>query len=459
MRNHRLYELAIYLGKKMLFHFRDSLNLLPGKLDTLAKSLSPGLRVKGSIPYDEVTLSNLVSMRKRLLDYIKQDILLFGGVMQKAQEIYWKLYTVDIESKITLSSLALNIFRMKYYDASNWPIHIPNKNEDTFIRCTYYGGHTDTYKPYGEDLYYYNVNSLYPFVMKDFPMLGGALVWQGNLEGKDLDSVFSFIKAYVIFCDENRYKHLIRHSELIFDDLLGENNYIVAYHSNTRIDSNYWNPPKNSTVQLAVVITAVARIYMYPYISREDCYYMDTDSVVLGQLLPEELICSCLSKELQYVHNIGYWIIPLLGYLFEKKNNSPFESFVFDTFERRQEAKRAGKFKLENNIKRGIFLARKSYSLLTQEDDGIIKHKGRVKSLVDKEWFESQYVDMSRTKLTSVESNFIIDWERLNVSKKETLVNLGIRIGNKRKLMYDNNLWVDTVPLDVTNFPGQENRI
>jgi len=65
---------------------------------------------------------------------------------------------VDIESKITLSSLALSIYRMKYYDASNWPIHIPSRNEDTFFRRGYYGGHTDTYIPYGENLYYYDVN-------------------------------------------------------------------------------------------------------------------------------------------------------------------------------------------------------------------------------------------------------------------------------------------------------------
>lgn len=49
---------------------------------------------------------------------MKQDILLLGGVMKKAQEIYWKLYTIDIESKITLSSLTLSIYHMKYYDVS-----------------------------------------------------------------------------------------------------------------------------------------------------------------------------------------------------------------------------------------------------------------------------------------------------------------------------------------------------
>lgn len=116
MRNHKLYELAVYSGKKMLFRFRDSLNLLPGKLSNLAKSLCPELGTKGSIEYDKVEISNHISMKKHLVDYMKQDILLLAGVMKKAQEIYWKLYKIDIESKITLSSMALSIFRMKYYD-------------------------------------------------------------------------------------------------------------------------------------------------------------------------------------------------------------------------------------------------------------------------------------------------------------------------------------------------------
>ena len=59
LRNNRVYELAVYSGKKMLFRFRDSLNLLPGKLSTLAKNLCPGLGPKGSIPHDEVRVSNL----------------------------------------------------------------------------------------------------------------------------------------------------------------------------------------------------------------------------------------------------------------------------------------------------------------------------------------------------------------------------------------------------------------
>lgn len=510
MRNHRLYELAVYSGNKKLFRFIDSLNLLPGKLSALAKNLCPGLGPKGSIPYEEVRLSNLASMKKSLLDYLKQDILLLGGVMQKAQEIYWKLYKVDIESKITLSSLALSIFRMKYYDASNWPIHIPNKNEDSFLRRAYYGGHTDAYKPYGEDLYYYDVNSLYPFVMKEFPMPGGVPVWHGNLDGKDLDSMFGFIEAYVecpktikkpflpyrdknntlIFptgefigvyyseelkyarglgytvlpisgylfermespfrdfvsslfdsrlearrsgndalayvykilmnslygrfginpkstitevCDEDRYKHLIRNSDLLFGEMLSENYYIVAYHSNTGTGLDYWNPPKNSAVQLAAAITASARIYMYPYISREDCYYTDTDSVVLGKPLPEEEI------------------------------NSTF----------------IGKFKLEHKVLKGYFLAPKSYSLITEEGANVLKYKGPAKNLVKPEWFESQYADPSRTELVPVSANFRIDWHTLNIFKKETSVKLGIKQGTKRIPVYNRDVWVDTDPIDI----------
>ena len=57
-------------------------------------------------------------------------------------------------------------------------------------------------------------------------------------------------------CDEYRYKNLIRNSELIFGDMLSENTYIVAYHSNTEKGDDYWNPLKNSAVQLSAAITA-----------------------------------------------------------------------------------------------------------------------------------------------------------------------------------------------------------
>jgi hypothetical protein len=515
MRNHRLYELAVYYDKKILFRFRDSLNLLPGSLDSLAKNLCPELGTKGNVDHKDVNITNIKSRKNELLDYMKQDILLLGGIMKTSQEIYWKLYNVDLESKITLPSLALSIFRMKYYDPLKVPIHIPNPNEDSFIRRAYYGGHTDVYKPYGEDLYYYDVNSLYPFVMKEYPMPGGAPVWHRNLEGMDLDSLFGFIEAYVVcpksikkpflpyrdknntlifptgefvgvyyseelkyarglgytvlpisgylfekmespfksfvstlfasrlearkdgneamayvykilmnslygrfginpistitdICDEDRFNHMIRHNKLIFSEMLSENKYIVAYRSNIATDTDHWKPPKNSAVQLSAAVTACARIYMYPYISRDDCYYTDTDSVVLGQPLPEEMISSTV----------------------------------------------LGKFKLEDKVLKGYFLAPKSYCYFTRERPYVLKYKGPAKSLVHPEWFEEQYANQSPardspTKDAKVEANFRIDWRKLQIFKKDIDIRLGIKLGTKRMPVYHGEHWVDTVPIDI----------
>ncbi|PHU17665.1 hypothetical protein BC332_13360 [Capsicum chinense] len=104
----------------------------------------------------------------------------------------------SVVKKRTLSALALDIFRGLYYDRNQWTIYIPGRNEDTFILCGYYGGHSDTYIPIGKELYFYNVNSLHPYVMKHYPMPGGKLVWKDNCEDMDLDNLFGFIEAYVL---------------------------------------------------------------------------------------------------------------------------------------------------------------------------------------------------------------------------------------------------------------------
>jgi hypothetical protein len=520
MRNLMLYELGVYQDKKLVLRFRDSLTLLPSSLNSLARTLCPQLGSKGSIPHEDIRVDNLSILREQLVEYLIQDIRLLGGVMQKAQYIYYTEFQVDILGSITLSALAMRIYRTSFYDPNTFPIHIPSRNEDTFIRRGYYGGHADSYIPYGKNLYYYDVNSLYPFVMKEFNMPSGKPVWNGNLEGQDLSNLYGFIEAYVVcprtitrpflpyrdhndtllfptgrfvgvyyseelkyakdlgyriiplkgylfeekpspfasfvstlfakrkeareggndamayvykilmnslygrfgikpestttvICDRAQYDELIQKDNLIWGDRLSDHTYIVNYLSNASHASDLdWNPPKISAVQIAAAITACARIHMYKYIGREDCYYTDTDSAILGSPLPEDEI----SMEL-------------------------------------------GKLKLEHFVKEGIFLGPKLYGLDT-DGEYIVKHKGLGKHLVDYEWFKSQYADLSRTMALTVERNFNINWRTLEIEKTLKRVTLGTKMGSKRDSIFDNNkVWVNTQPKDIMDFGGHGDTI
>jgi hypothetical protein len=453
------------------------------------------------------------------VEYLRQDIRLLGGVMQKAQSIYSTEFQVDILGCITLSALAMKIYRTNFYDPNTFPIHIPSRNEDTFIRRGYYGGHADSYIPHGKNLYYYDVNSLYPFVMKEFNMPYGKPVWNGNLEGQDLSNLYGFIEAYVecprtitrpflpyrdsndtllfptgrfvgiyyseelkyardlgytiiplkgylfeekpspfasfvsslfskrqearkggndamayvykilmnslygrfginpestntVICDRAKYDELVQKDNFMWGDKLSDHTYIVSYLINaSHVSDLEWNPPKISAVQIAAAITACARIHMYKYICREDCYYTDTDSAILGSPLPEDEI----SMEL-------------------------------------------GKLKLEHFVKEGIFLAPKSYCLDVGEYT--IKHKGLGKHVVDWNWFKSQYADLSRTMHLTVERNFSINWHTLDIEREVKHVTLGLKMGTKRDPIFDNhNVWVNTQPKDVMDFGGQGDTI
>ena len=113
---------------------------------------------------------------------------------------------------------------------------------------------------------------------------------------------------------------------------------------------------------------------------------------------------------------------------------------------------------MEHKIKKGYFLAPKCYTFQTEDDCQIIKQKGLAKDFVDKEWFESQYADIYRTKQISVVSNFRIVWNNLDVTKKEIPVTLGLKVGNKRDILKDNNKnWVDTQPKVLIDYGGQDN--
>jgi hypothetical protein len=93
--------------------------------------------------------------------------------------------------------LALNIFLKNYIKDHQIPV-ISKYDIFNFIYFGYYGGMTEVYKPYGKDLIYIDVNSLYPHAALN-PMPGKECNYLESLsdDGLDLENIFGFFYAKV----------------------------------------------------------------------------------------------------------------------------------------------------------------------------------------------------------------------------------------------------------------------
>jgi hypothetical protein len=90
------------------------------------------------------------------------------------------MYRVDVHKYPTLPSLAFAIYRSNFLGDFKIPI-ISGKLYNFFHRG-YTGGSVDVYKPYGKNVYRYDVNSLYPYVMKEFPVpVGNPTFFEGDV--------------------------------------------------------------------------------------------------------------------------------------------------------------------------------------------------------------------------------------------------------------------------------------
>jgi len=123
MRNHVMYQLSVFFrsdggkGAKLLLRFKDSLRIFGQSLRQLAKTMCPELGEKGTLEMKPKEIVESVISQPRykaiFLEYMIQDIRLLGGVMVKAQEMFWNNYNVDITRCLTASAISMLIFRMK----------------------------------------------------------------------------------------------------------------------------------------------------------------------------------------------------------------------------------------------------------------------------------------------------------------------------------------------------------
>ena len=89
---------------------------------------------------------------------------------------------------------SMKIFRSKFLKVN---IPILKRIDDAFIREAYFGGATDYYQMKAENIYYYDVNSLYPFAMlkpMPFELIRKIKIFENNF---NLNTFFGYLKVEV----------------------------------------------------------------------------------------------------------------------------------------------------------------------------------------------------------------------------------------------------------------------
>lgn len=124
------------------------------------------------------------------------DLISLYEIIKKANHKLFLTYNVQMTNSLTISGIALELYLKDYYN-KNIPL-ITNKTVYNDIKLGYYGGITEVYKPYGENLYYYDVNSLYPYVALN-DMVGSKCqrLEYFSKENIDLSNLFGFFYCTV----------------------------------------------------------------------------------------------------------------------------------------------------------------------------------------------------------------------------------------------------------------------
>lgn len=231
------YPIKLTISKKFnniikRINLVDSLPILPNNLRDLAKSFGtehqkgyfphsfveenklyyvgniPARSYFGDIGYDEYELipnRTEWSLKDVATEYCKYDNMTLYDILSVANKRFYLDYNIQMTSALTISKMALELFLIEHYK-NNIPL-INDKKLYNDIKQAYYGGCTEVYRPYGENLFYYDVNSLYPYVaLNDMPGGKCTYIYSPN-KGMNLENLFGFFYCEIEASD--RYLGLL----------------------------------------------------------------------------------------------------------------------------------------------------------------------------------------------------------------------------------------------------------
>nr|YP_010991019.1 DNA-directed DNA polymerase [Pappia fissilis]WOX61292.1 DNA-directed DNA polymerase [Pappia fissilis] len=168
--------------------FTDSYRIFGVSLNDLCNVFNQGQGKTNAYnpEYNSIFILNNPLQLTEFKNYADNDSIILYKCMLNASLLYKENYDVDLSDCLSMTSLSMLIFRKKFLKVK---IPVLDHKLDEFVRDSYYGGSTDYYKKYAKNVYYYDVNSLYPYAMlKDIPLK--PLRWVD--ESTKLEDLFGF---------------------------------------------------------------------------------------------------------------------------------------------------------------------------------------------------------------------------------------------------------------------------
>lgn len=238
LRDGKYIQIKISYGDYSI-NLKDYLLIIPGSLSNLSKSFKidtpkevfprklfeqetfSANYVSGKVPNYEKYFNQFEVSKEDYLDYVKSfegknwslkdetlkyvsiDCIALHQILMKFGNKIFDRWGVDIKNTPTLPSLCFKIYKSKYMKKNTIPIltGIPYRD----IKQSYTGGATDMYIPYGENVWCYDVNSLYPTSMKNYKYPVGKFFSFVNNKGLNITElakilnrdVFGFVEVDV----------------------------------------------------------------------------------------------------------------------------------------------------------------------------------------------------------------------------------------------------------------------